>query len=394
MKYTAAMIVLLAAPLVSAPAPKVIREIDLNQVIPARPDFAPFAIVAFSPDENWVALAVGAHQIEHYKPGGNIDPGHSTLLLVPLNGTADKPVQIDPGLQPTANLAWSPDSATVLVEGFARNPGNPPSLLPDGIAELWNLRGEEVLRLLRTPAPLVDGPPGGIFGFVDSKHLLARRIPVKGMPSAFETTDLQGQVVDTWTVPKHWTVADISPERGLLAILTDQASKTLVVDSASKKVILSKANPSGNLGYGFPLQASGGSWQYFTERGKTLCSVGSVGKGNPQFDTTTECWAVDSGSKIARFDGFPGGAPAAASSDGSRLVLTHELAFPIKGDEALVFSRGKRVVWDFRSGAEIAAWEVPQTADPSHIADRVAISASGRYVAETRGALLRIYELP
>lgn len=176
--------------------------------------------------------------------------------------------------------------------------------------------------------------------------------------------------------------------------MPEGASKTLVVDHASKKVILTRDNPSGSPAFGYPGFAyQGGAWQFFTESGRTLCSVGSVGTGNAELDTTTECWDVDSGRKIAKFDGFPGGAPAAASSHGSRLVLTHDIAFP-KRDTALVFPRGERVVWDFRSGAEIAAWEVPQIAHSSHIQDHVAISSSGRYVAETAGALLRIYALP
>jgi hypothetical protein len=286
---------------------------------------------------------------------------------------------------------WSPDSTTVLVEGFANNPLTPPV---DAIAKLWDLRGDE---LLRRPAPglavglSVDPPVGGIFGFLDSKHLLARRIPAKGMPPTFETLDLQGQVVDTWTVPKHWEVADISPERGLLAILTDQASKTLVVDHLSRKVILTRDNPGGFQGYGN--SSLYGRWQYFTESGKTLCSVGSVAVGtpDPQFETITECWDVDSGRKIAQFDGFRGGAPAAASSHGSRLVLTHDIAFPQRRGE-LLFPGGERVVWDFRSGSEIAAWETPQISTSP--LDHVAISSSGRYVAETAGTLLRIYELP
>jgi hypothetical protein len=57
---------------------------------------------------------------------------------------------------------------------------------------------------------------------------------------------------------------------------------------------------------------------------------------------------------------------------------------------ALVFPRSERVVWDFCSGIEVAAWEVPQIAWTGH----VAISSTGRYVAETAGALLRIYHLP
>jgi hypothetical protein len=384
-KYTAAMMLLLASPLVSAPPPRLVREIDLNQTVAAAPDSAPFAIFAFSPDEKWLAVLVGAHQLEHRKADRNVDPGLSeSLLLAPLNGTTSQPVQIHPGLRPVMSPAWSPDSATVLVEGFANNP----SLLPvDELAKLWDLRGDELLS--RHGPGLSAGPPvGGIFGFLDSKHLLARRTPAKGIPDAFETIDLHGQVVDTWTVPKHWEVADISPERGLLAILTDRASKTLVIDYQSKKVILTRDNPSS---FGSPVLY--GRWQYFTESGKTLCSVGSVGTGTPRVNTTTECWDVDSGRKIAQFHDFTGGAPAAASSHGSRLVLTRDSAIPGR-DAALVFPRGERVVWDFSSGAEIAAWEVPQIANSSHIFDHVAISSSGRYVAETTDTLLRIYELP
>jgi hypothetical protein len=157
-----------------------------------------------------------------------------------------------------------------------------------------------------------DQPVGGIFGFLDPDHLLARPISAKGTPVAFETISLHGQVVDLWTVPKHWTVVDISRDRGLLAVLPKQAPKTLMVDSTTKKVVLAKDNPHGYPGYE-------GSWQYFTEGGKTLCSVGSVGTGNPQFDTATECWDVDSGKKVAQFEGFLGGAPAAASAQAPAL---------------------------------------------------------------------------
>jgi hypothetical protein len=379
MTHTAALIVLLAAPLVSAPPPKLIREIDLNQIILARHGFTPSATFAFSPDENWVAVAVGTHPLDRRNPHQNVDQGSESLLLVRLNGTADQTVQIQPGLRPVGSPVWSPNSAAILVQGFAHNTNK----YTAGIVKLWDLKGDELLHL-DGPGFSEDQPVGGIFGFLDPEHLLARRIPAKGAPAAFETVNLQGQVVDTWTVPKHWTVVDISPDRGLLAVLPKQAPKTLIVDATSKKVVLAKDNPHGYLGY------EGGAWQYFTEGGKTLCSVGSVGTGNPQFDTATECWDVDSGKKIAQFEGFPGGAPAAASPQGSRLVLTRDLAFPRRG-VGLVYPLGERVAWDFRSGIEIAAWDAPQIVwtNASHIYDSVAMSSS-----DSVGALFRIYELP
>lgn len=396
MKCAAAMIVLLASPLVSAPPPRLVREIDLRRAVPAIPDFAPTAVLAFSPDEKWLALEIGAFPLEFRSSDRKVDLGASeSLLLLPLNGSTAQPVQTSLGLRAAGNPAWSPDSAMVLVEGLEKGPVSP-SL--GAIAKVQDLKGDELLRR-QAPGLLVsktvdmgqiwDGPLGGIFGFLDSAHLLVRATPLKGMPAAFDTIDLGGKVVDTWKVPKHWAIADISPERGLLAILSEQATKTLVVDYASKKVILSRDNPY-SFRYNYQV-AEGGRWQFFAESGKTLCSVGSVGTDSHQLDTATECWDVDSGMKIAQFDGFRGGAPAAASSHGSRLVLTHDIAFPHRNEE-LVFLGGERVVWDFRSGGEIARWDAPQLG--YRAPDHVAISSSGRYVAETYGTIIRIYELP
>jgi hypothetical protein len=144
MKYTAAMIVLLAFPLVSAPPPRLVREIDLNQIIQAKPDFTGFANFTFSPDEKWLAVAVSANPLDYRRMIRNVAPGPSaSLLLVPLDGTAGQPVQIKPGVRPAGAPAWSPDSAMVLVQGLTRNPASP---LPDAIAKLWNLRGDELLR--------------------------------------------------------------------------------------------------------------------------------------------------------------------------------------------------------------------------------------------------------
>jgi hypothetical protein len=381
MKYTAAMFVLLAARLAGAPPPKLVREIALSKILTPQLGFIPYTTFAFSPDENWLAVAVSARPAD---PRNNNHIGLETLLLVPLHGTADQTVQIQPDLRPEGNPLWSPDSAAVLVQGVNQNSRNP---YKEGIVTIWDLEGNELLRR-NGPGLSADIPAGGVFGFLDASHLLARRIPAKG-PPAFETINLQGGTADTWTVPKHWRVVDMSPDRSLLAVLTDRFLKTLIVEYPSKKVILSKDNPYGRTG------GDGGSWQYFTEKGKTLCSVGSVGRLNPELDTVTECWDVDSGKKVAQFDGFRGGAPAAASSGGSRLVLTHNTAFPLK-NSGLLFPRGERIVWDFRSDTVVASWEAPQVASVGAmpIYDSAAISASARYVAESAGAVFRIYELP
>ena len=262
--------------------------------------------------------------------------------------------------------------------------------------KVWNLRGEELLH--RDDFWMNKAAPGGIYGFVDSEHLLVRG-DSKKKPQEFAILDLHGQVVDRWTAPKQWTLVDISPDRHLLAVLSEHSLKTLVVDYPTKKIVLTKDNPRsfGDSGGG----SSGGPWQFFAEGGRTLCSVGSVAPVPTPNDTQTLCWDVDSGQKIAQFDGFPGGAPAAASSHGSRLVLTGSASFAGKKVQAITATSGQRVVWDFRSGSAVAAWGMSQAFWLS--ASRgpgipepgpVAISSSGHYVAEANGVLLRIYELP
>ena len=75
--FLAAQLALSAAPpntaAVIASPPKLLREIDLNQIIHERAGVLPSThsvrAVIFSPDENWIAVAVGRHQREgKFKP--------------------------------------------------------------------------------------------------------------------------------------------------------------------------------------------------------------------------------------------------------------------------------------------------------------------------------------
>lgn len=387
MRLAAAITLLLAVQLADASPPKPVREINLNQIVPGRPEFDS-AVLTFSPDENWIAI-VGSHNFHPGRGPIHVNPsGSAGVFLVRRNGssgqqTGDLGIQIDPGLYSAEGAVWSPNSDSFYVQGIAA--GN--SLGPKArlTVKLFNLRGEE---LLRRDEPLKD-PRVPMFGFLDTEHLLSGGTLSK-RTVGLETIDLQGQVVDTWTPPKQWRVVDMSPDRHLLAVLSDdQATKTLVVDYPSKKVILTKDNsyPDLSLGGGYRETS-----QFFTEGGKTLCSVGSAQMNEPRFDVATECWDVDSGESIAKFDGFPGGAPAAASSRGSRLILTHYTV--VRGAVSGGYLGAEYVVWDFRSGAQVAAWKAQSTARIPPRLSGIAISSTGRYVAEIVGDVLRIYELP
>jgi hypothetical protein len=139
-------------------------------------------------------------------------------------------------------------------------------------------------------------------------------------------------------------------------------------------------------------------------------------ESNGKYSSEAECRDVDSGTKINEFRRFQGGTsarefqsfqegdPPEASTQGSRLLLTHITPFPSK-DKLDVTGKtvvyGERVVWDFRSGAEVATWGMPQDVwkNVTHsftqpVPVPIVISATGRYIAEGAGGVLRIYELP
>jgi hypothetical protein len=351
--------------LTASQPPKLLRETHLP------PPAESVGMLAFSPDEHWIAVVAGPRQGE--------------LLLLPLNGTPDQNIHIDPGGPISWGPVWSPNSDAVLVGELAGS--------KQGIAKLYSLRGTQLWEHDGPGLQLFSyNPAGGVFGFLDSEHLLARESPKDGK-AACDTLDLQGHVLDTWPAPKEWELAAINPDRHLLAMFADHIqSKTLVIDYPSKKVLQTRSNPTWLYQNG---GRSAGVWQYFADGGKTLCSVGSA-ESHP---AGAECWDAGSGEKIAEFQRFTGGAPAAASDRGSRLVLTQETRFWSKR-RSEIGSYGERVVWDFRSGAELAAWETTGQAVVTHGTSAVirptpvAISSTGRYVAEGGGGILRIYELP
>ena len=364
------------------PPPKLLREINLNQIIQERPGLLPadhsVRTLAFSPDEKWIAIAVGLHRREgKFKPGDF--PFESHVLILPLQDSPDHAIQLDPGaVSSEGDLVWSPNSDALLVQVGS---------LFNGSANLYNLRGDALWKLDHPKSKPWLAP--WIVGFLDTEHLLAHHVLSNGSASGFDTMDLQGHVTDTWTTSKEWNGAVLNSDRHLLAVFSDQEqSKLLIVDYSSKKVFPIKSDPT------WLYRDGNRSWRisaYFAESGKTICTVGSA----ESRDTLPQCWDADSGRKFAEYKRFPGGLPAAASAHGSRIVLTQGWFIPRKKDSEK-FSGG-RVVWDFRSGREVATLEAQgQSPDKYGIVHPapIAISATGHYLAEGANGILRIYELP
>jgi hypothetical protein len=405
MRHTIAFMILagsglaLAALPPDAPPPRLIVTYVAHSdpALPPLPSGFSYSVAyfAFSPDEQWMAVALLA-----YPPKITPNLG-STLLLLPLNPGEARRIQTDPSNR--ASALWSPDSKSVVVQaGFGRGTGPP---------KIYNLRGELVW----------TGPQSGpLAGFIAPGRLLALHEKADGKPAGFDTIDIRTAAVTPWRAPRRGKFAAIDSERGLLAMFADsEGSKTVIVDYASGKVIRSVKNqnqtaldPDSACQYGhWETDPQGLCWNtllppqvYFAENGKTLCEAALVGS----FKNHPVCLDINTGKTIAEFRDLDGGAPASASTRGSRMLLTHLNYLPGRwggrggGHTGLgVEIDGGRVVWDFRSGSVVAAW-TPSTQQTGWLgfgvvnatAPAVAISSLGHYVAEVRGDELHIYQVP
>ncbi len=355
----------LAAPPLQAPPPKLIDICRANSD-PGLPQLrAGFsynvASFAFSPDEQWMSVALRAHAVQ-----AGVTRIADTAILLPLRPANGRKVEIKSGAQDT--ILWSPDSASVVVDA-SRGRGH-------GAPRIYNLRGELVW----------TGPQSGpLLGFIAPGRLLTWHFKANGRLAEFDTIDIRTSAVTAWRAPRHGQFAAIDSEQGVLAMFPDsEGAKTLIVDYTSGKVVQSVKNQNQTTVSGPPCYDEGSGicdldtfaapQAYFAENGRTLCEAARPGafKNNPV------CWDVDTGKTIAEFRGVDGGAPAGASTRASRMVLSSLNGY------------GGRVVWDFRSGTEVAAWGPVKGV----LAQAVAISPSGNYVAEALGDELRIYQIP
>jgi hypothetical protein len=100
MKLTAAITILLAVQLVAAPPPKLVREIDLNQILPASPGCMPITTYAFSPDEKWLAVTLAVRPVDAHERYRQSGQGSNRVLVIPVKGPAEPRMQIDPDLSP------------------------------------------------------------------------------------------------------------------------------------------------------------------------------------------------------------------------------------------------------------------------------------------------------
>ncbi len=354
---------LAAAVAADTPAPRLINlyQSQLDPDLPPLPaGFYRTLYFAFSPDDQWIAVVLGTRATD---PRATVFALASTLLLLPVHPSDKQPVHITPGMPLGWEPHWSPGSDTVAVQAIRATRADPPNHAGTA-AEVYDLRGK-----LQWTGP----PAGPIIGFVQPGLLLAWHANGKARMEGFDSIDVGTSAITPWPVSPHWRVEAISPDRQLVAVFPDaEGSKTLIVAGRSGKVLQS-----------LRIRSRGGVSREFRNRLRCILRRTARRYASPHG------WA---NSRIRRclmwtwqdrrgFRTYPRQVPADASAHGSRMVLSS--AVP----------GGGNVVWDFRSGAEVAVLRPPKGRIYG-IRTPMVISSTGRYVAQSVGDELRIYELP
>jgi hypothetical protein len=135
----------------------------------------------------------------------------------------------------------------------------------------------------------------------------------------------------------------------------------------------------------------------FAEGGKTFCAAaGGVGR----VVVPVRCLDVDTGKTIAEATSVKRAWSIVTASESSRVVIAQYRPQPDSHPGTSVIER--RIVWDFRSGQEVATWrpEFQKWRFPMgelrHWRSNpfvFAISPTGKYIAEGGNGVMRLFEI-
>ena len=307
----------------------------------ALPPDTPILRLRFSPDGRRIAVLVPA------------ETGKTNQLLVIDAETPEVAIRpFDVGAS-TNDLSWEPSGDRILASGSVVR-------LADGRSCQAKI-GEEYTH-------------GG--GFLADNLIITEE--GNYLATSFAFLDSSCQKIDSWDVPRDWHLKQTVGSRILVQVSPRWFRAFDVLPAGSRKEVLDKE----------------GTRAVFAEDGKTLCTFDWTQKLR-RFETT--CWEADTGKQIARLP--PEYMMLSVSSmSASRILLERFLSIPwfitlTEDDTTLPW---KMLVWDFRSGREVASWAphgqkgtLTRPKEP-FVYD---ISSDGNYIVEGGNGIIRLYKI-
>jgi hypothetical protein len=201
--------------------------------------------------------------------------------------------------------------------------------------------------------------------------------------------------LSTWEPGENWMIVATSPEEGLLLVSREMPffkrtfppnNETLVVRAGDRTVVGRWPSAQGPTGR-------------FADSGRAICG----GNGADQADRVpVQCWDSLTGKVIATAPTVNGGSPFAVATKATRMVASdyHRYRIPFTSEYGQRLKQ--RVVWDFKSGKELASWEPEKqdyidhsTKTPIKVSDmaKFAISPDGEFVLDGANGVVRLYKI-
>jgi len=351
------LIVVTAVLLHGADARRKLWQLDLAQFVNGRKDLSAVVWgISFSPDESKLAIGFGP------LPGtGAAAPQHIVIVSVGSPSMALR--EFDVGLENyiVTTFAWAPSGTALVVGDALARPvmltigGEPPCTLPD-LAQFGGFLSDDRM----------------VITMNDAEIRILRR---------------DCSLLNSWKTAGYTRVRDTSPDKDLIATLSPSAdgSSTIELVSGTREVIQrwsrnAEEKPSGGL--------------HFADHGRMLCS-GYGSSKEPYRGDHIGCWDTQSGAITARDTNVTlgdnlirEGGGLLAITDYDITIRTGRLWHALDMGGITILPR-RRVIWDARTGKEIASWTRPTI--KAHSA--TALSQNGRYYAEGDSGSLSVYSL-
>jgi hypothetical protein len=137
----------------------------------------------------------------------------------------------------------------------------------------------------------------------------------------------------------------------------------------------------------------------FADGDRAVCETGPAEQPGP---IPVRCWDIDTGKLISETATIHGGLPASTAAQSGRMVASDYRYVPIRFTEDHKEILKRRVVWDFRTGKELASWHPDSQSyedrgirPPMQIREpfKFAMSPDGQYVLEGGNGILRLYRI-
>jgi hypothetical protein len=196
-------------------------------------------------------------------------------------------------------------------------------------------------------------------------------------------------LLNSWKTAGYTRVLDTSPGKDLIATFSSaDGSSAIELVSGTREVIQRWSRNAEEA----PSASTGGL--HFADHGRLLCS-GYGSSKEPYGRAHLGCWDTQSGAITARnTDVTLGdnlireGGGLLAITDYDIIIRTGKLWHALDMGGETILPR-RRVIWDARTGKEIASWTRPTIKPYSAIA----LSKNGKYYAEGDSGSLSVYSL-